>query len=130
MGYKYYNPNPLGLSVGDCTIRAISKVIERDWKSTYLCIIVQGYQMYDMPSANRVWGEFLRSQGFVRRTIPDSCPDCYTVREFCSDHPVGTFVLGTGEHVIAVVDGDYYDSWDSGREIPIYYFERQKNGSK
>ena len=23
--------------------------------------------MYDMPSANRVWGEFLRSQGFVRR---------------------------------------------------------------
>ena len=130
MGYKYYNPNPLGLSVGDCTIRAISKVIERDWKSTYLCLIVQGYQMYDMPSANRVWSEFLRSQGFVRHTIPDSCPDCYTVREFCSDHPVGTFVLGTGEHVIAVVDGDYYDSWDSGREIPIYYFERQKNGSK
>ena len=67
MGYKYYNPNPLGLSVGDCTIRAISKVIERDWKETYLCLIVQGYQMYDMPSANRVWGEFLRSQGFVRR---------------------------------------------------------------
>ena len=130
MGYKYYNPNPLGLSVGDCTIRAISKVIERDWKSTYLCLIVQGYQMYDMPSANRVWSEFLRSQGFVRHTIPDSCPDCYTVREFCYDHPVGTFVLGTGEHVIAVVDGDYYDSWNSGREIPIYYFERQKNGSK
>ena len=54
MGYKYYNPNPLGLSVGDCTIRAISKVIERDWKQTYLCLIVQGYKMYDMPSANRV----------------------------------------------------------------------------
>ena len=130
MGYKYYNPNPLGLSVGDCTIRAISKVIERDWKETYLCLIVQGYQMYDMPSANRVWGEFLRSQGFARRTIPDTCPECYTVREFCIDHPRGTYILGTGEHVIAVVDGDYYDSWDSGREIPIYYFERQKNGSK
>lgn len=126
MGYKYYNPNPLGLSVGDCTIRAISKVIERDWKQTYLLLITKGYQMYDMPSANRVWGEFLRSQGFVRHTIPDSCPDCYTVREFCFDHPAGTFVIGTGEHVIAVVDGDYYDSWDSGREIPIYYFERQE----
>lgn len=125
MGYKYYNPNPLGLSVGDCTIRAISKIIERDWKTTYLELLVQGYKMYDMPSANRVWGEFLRSQGFVRRTIPSTCPDCYTVREFCIDHPVGSYVLGTGEHVIAVVDGDYYDSWDSGREIPIYYFERQ-----
>ena len=86
--------------------------------------------MYDMPSANRVWGEYLRSLGFVRRTIPDNCPDCYTVRDFCRDNPIGEFILGTGEHVIAVVDGDYYDSWDSGREIPIYYFERQKNGSK
>jgi hypothetical protein len=130
MGYKYYNPNPLGLSVGDCTIRAISKIIERDWKETYLCLLVQGYQMYDMPSANRVWGEFLRSQGFVRRTIPDTYPDCYTVKDFCIDNPTGTYILGTGEHVIAVVDGDYYDSWDSGREIPVYYFERQKNGSK
>ena len=130
MSYIYYNPNPLGLSVGDCTIRAISKIIERDWKQTYLCLLVQGYQMYDMPSVNRVWGEYLRSLGFVRRTIPDSCPDCYTVRDFCNDNPIGKFILGTGEHVIAVVDGDYYDSWDSGREIPIYYFERQKNGSK
>ena len=125
MGYKYYNPNPLGLSVGDCTIRAISKVIERDWKSTYLCIIVQGYQMYDMPSANRVWGEFLRSQGFVRRTIPDSCPDCYTVIDFCNDNPQGKFLLATGTHVIAVIDGYYLDTWDSGNEVPIYYFERK-----
>ena len=54
MGYKYYNPNPLGLSVGDCTIRAISKIIERDWKQTYLRLVSQGYKMYDMPSANRV----------------------------------------------------------------------------
>lgn len=130
MGYKYYNPNPLGLSVGDCTIRAISKIIERDWKDTYLGLIVQGYNMYDMPSANRVWGEYLHAHGFVRRTIPNTCPDCYTVRDFCIDNPVGKYILGTGEHVIAVVDGDYYDSWDSGREIPIYYFERQKNGSK
>lgn len=129
MSYKYYNPNPLGLSVGDCTIRAISKIIERDWKTTYLELLVQGYKMYDMPSANRVWGELLRSYGFVRRTIPDTCPDCYTVREFCINHPIGKYILGTGEHVIAVVDGDYYDSWDSGNEIPVYYFERQKNGS-
>ena len=126
MSYIYYNPNPLGLSVGDCTIRAISKLIERDWKTTYLELLIQGYKMYDMPSANRVWGELLRSYGFVRRTIPDTCPDCYTVREFCYDHPIGKYVLGTGEHVIAVVDGDYYDSWDSGNEIPIYYFERQE----
>lgn len=62
MAYIYYNPNPLGLAVGDCTIRAISRLIERDWELTYLDLAIQGYMMKDMPSANRVWGEFLRNR--------------------------------------------------------------------
>lgn len=124
MAYIYYNPNPLGLAVGDCTIRAISRLIERDWELTYLDLAIQGYMMKDMPSANRVWGEFLRNRGFKRKILPNTCPDCYTVKDFCRDNPDGHYLLATGAHVIAVVDGDYYDSWDSGNEIPIYYFER------
>lgn len=124
MGYIYYNPNPLNLSVGDCTIRAISKLIDKDWETTYLELLVQGYMMKDMPSANRVWSEFLLTQGFKKYLVPDTCPDCYTVKDFCYDNPIGSFLLATGEHVIAVIDGNYYDSWDSGNEIPIYYFKR------
>ena len=124
MSYIYYNPNPLQLSVGDCTIRAISKVTGLSWKETYLHLLLQGYSMSDMPSANRVWGEFLKSIGFIRRLLPDSCPDCYTVKDFCYDHPTGVYILGTGQHVVAIIDGNYYDSWDSGNEIPIYFFER------
>ena len=123
--YIYYNPNPQKLSVGDCTIRAISRVLNLSWKRTYLYLISQGFLMNDMPSANRVWGQFLKSRGFIKFQIPDTCPDCYTIRDFCYDHPKGTYVVGTGEHVVAVVNGNYYDSWDSGNEIPIYYFERR-----
>lgn len=125
MSYVSYNPNPKKLSVGDCTIRAISCALNLSWKQTYLSLSIQGYIMYDMPSANRVWGEFLKSKGFQKFQIPDSCPDCYTIRDFCYDHPHGTYVVGTGEHVVCVIDGDYYDSWDSGNEIPIYYFHRR-----
>lgn len=124
MKYIFYNPNPLGLSVGDCTVRAISKVTGLSWQETYLYLLIQGYMMSDMPSANRVWGELLKSFGFKRQLLPDTCPDCYTVRDFCRDNPIGTYLLGTGEHVVAVIDGNYYDSWDSGNEIPIYFFER------
>jgi hypothetical protein len=28
--------------------------------------------------------------------------------------------------VVAVVDGDYYDTWDCGDEVPVYYFEREE----
>lgn len=124
MSYIYYNPNPLNLSVGDCTIRAISKVTGLSWQETYLCLLIQGYSMSDMPSANRVWGEFLKSIGFIKKLLPDTCPDCYTVKDFCQDNPTGVYILGTGEHVVAIIDGNYYDSWDSGNEIPFYFFER------
>lgn len=123
--YIYYNPNPKGLSVGDCTIRAISCALSLSWKRTYLYLVSQGLQMCDMPSANRVWGQFLKNNGFVKHQIPDTCPECYTIKDFCYDNPEGTFVVGTGEHVVCVIDGDYYDSWNSGNEIPIYFFHRR-----
>lgn len=123
--YIYYNPNPLKLSVGDCTIRAISKVTYQTWEDTYLDLIHQGLTMYDMPSSNRVWSEYLKIRGFHKQFIPNTCPDCYTIKDFCKDFPYGEYVVGTGEHVVAVIDGNYYDSWDSGNEIPIYYFERR-----
>ena len=36
MPYKYYNPNPMARSVGDCTVRAISKATGQDWEETYI----------------------------------------------------------------------------------------------
>ena len=40
--------------------------------------------------------------------------------------PKGTYVLGTGNHVVAVVNGDYYDMWDSGDEIPAYVWYKKE----
>ena len=124
MSYVYYNPNPLKLSVGDCTIRAISCALNISWIKTYILLTAQGLKMYDMPSANRVWGQLLKEKGFKKYQIPDTCPDCYTINDFCYDNPYGIFVVGTGEHVVCIKNGYYFDSWDSGMEIPIYYFKR------
>lgn len=82
--------------------------------------------MYDMPSSNEVWSAYLKSEGYMKRIIPNTCPSCYTVRDFCRDHPEGRYLLATGTHVVAAIDGDYYDTWDSGNEIPIYYFVKEK----
>ena len=122
--FKYYNPNPLNKRVGDCVIRAVSKVLDWEWNDTYTALCLQGYVMSDLPSSNQIWGAFLRKQGFIRQVIPNECPDCYTVEDFCKDHPTGIYVLGTGSHAVAVVDGFYYDAWESGREQPIYYYEK------
>lgn len=124
MTYEYYNKNPNFKSVGDCTIRAISKILNQSWDKTYIELCIQGYLMKDMPDSNAVWDSYLRGCGFIREVIPNTCPDCYTVNDFCYDNPTGKYILATGSHVVAVVDGDYYDSWDSGNEVPIFFYQR------
>ena len=120
-----FNPNPSGSNVGDCVIRALSLATGSDWDSTYLELANLGFEMRDMPSANHVWGEFLRRHGFKRYAIPDTCPSCYTVKDFCADHPQGLYVLGTGSHVVTALNGSYYDSWDSGNEPLAFVWRRE-----
>lgn len=120
-----YNPNPTGRKVGDCAVRAIAKALSIDWETAYDLIASNGFAMGDMPSSDSVWGSVLRQNGFYRKSIPNYCPDCYTVKEFCRDNPKGTFVLGFGGHVATVIDGNLYDSWNSLNEIPVYVWYRK-----
>lgn len=120
-----YNSNPDGAIVGDCVVRAIAKLMDIDWEYAYAGVVSQGYSMRDMPSSNSVWGAYLKKNGYKRHTLPDTCPDCYTVKDFCRDYPTGKYLLATGTHVVTVVDGDYYDTWDSGNETPLYYYEKE-----
>ena len=119
--------NPVGRKVGDCTVRAISKALDMGWEAAYIALIINGLQMGDMPSSDAVSGALLRQHGFYRKAVPDTCPMCYTVKDFCEDYPVGTFVLYCGGHVVTAVDGDYYDSWDSGSENVQYVWYRKEN---
>lgn len=122
--FVQFNPNPNGIYADDCLVRAIALVTGRSWDYVYIELGLQGFIMKNMPSVNKVWGNYLRSIGFVEYPFFNVCPDCYTVRDFCYDHPFGTFILATGSHVIAVIDGDYYDAWDSGDEMPLSVWRR------
>lgn len=125
MSFVKYNANPTKNRTVDCVIRAICKIEKRTWRDVYFDIAALAGIMYDMPDTNEVWGEYLQRIGYIRGFLPNTCPMCYTVRDFCRDHPDGEFILATGRHVIAVIDGDYYDTWDSGDEVPIYYFRKE-----
>jgi hypothetical protein len=109
----------------DCVIRAVSKVLNIPWEEAYLQLSMKGLELYDWGNSNAVWGALLRDKGFERELIPNTCPDCFTINDFCRENPKGTFVLGTGTHAVAVVDGDYYDTWASGDQVPIYAYRKE-----
>lgn len=125
--YRYYNPNPSGRNVQDCSVRAVSMALGTDWETAYTLITANGFLMGDMPSSNSVWGSVLRSHGFYREAIPNTCPECYTAEEFAQEHPNGIYVLGFGSHVATVKDGTIFDSWDSSNEIPQYYWYKKED---
>lgn len=126
MPYKYYNPNPRhNNSVGDCTIRAVSKALNIPWETAYIDLVMQGYEIGDMPSSNAVLNSYLRSKCFRRNVVSNLCPDCYTFGDFSKEHPKGTYIVCTGTHVACIKDEILYDSWDSSDEVVIFYYERE-----
>lgn len=123
--FVFFNPNPVGARTGDCVIRAICAAEGKSWDDVYSELALEGYIMKDMPSSNAVWGSYLSHNGYRRYIIPDNCPTCYTVRDFAAQYNKGVYIIGTGTHAVAVIDGCIKDSWDSGGESPVYFYAKE-----
>lgn len=118
--WKTYNPNPKKKTVGDCTVRAISKVLNQGWIETYIGLSAQGLIECDMPSSNAVWGKYLKRHGFYKSMV-----DGETVESF-SHKNTGRCVLALSGHVVALIGSDYYDLYDSGNEIVLYVWRYEE----
>ena len=116
------NPNPLGKVTGDCVVRALAIATDRSWRETYRDLCRMGEIHADLPNSNAVWGPYLRDKGAEQFLLPESCPECITVRAFAERYPKGTYVIGTGTHAVAVIDGDWYDAFDSAEAVPTTFW--------
>ncbi len=120
--YIRYNQNPCDRRTIDCTVRALSTLLDEDWNTVYIELCMLGYKLCDMPSSKAVVNNFLISEGFRRHITPDG-EEGYTVEEFAEEHPKGRYLLATDSHVVPVINGNYIDTWDSGREVPLFYWK-------
>jgi hypothetical protein len=116
------NLNPKKQNVGDCVIRAIAMATNKSWYEVYDDLCAVGRKEADMPSSNTVWGLYLYQLGFEPFLLPNACPKCMTIRDFTKRFPQGTYIIGTGTHAVAIIEGDFYDSYDSGSNIVSYFW--------
>lgn len=120
-----YNANPSGRDTIDCVVRALSLFLGWSWEATYDAVTEYARSKHDVMILNWIWAGMLRSMGYWPNVIPNTCPDCYSVSEFCRDNPYGTYLLATESHVVTVINGKYYDTWDSGQEVPLFYWRKE-----
>ena len=117
-----FNSNPKLLTIDDCTVRALSVATRRPWRVCYTMLANEGRELGLMMDDKAVFGKVLKDAGFHKVLVPEDCPVCFTIKDFCRQYPKGIYIVATNNHVVAVIDGDYYDTFDSGDETPIYYW--------
>lgn len=87
--------------------------------------MIEGFLDKNYPNYNTIWWSYLSDRGWRRHIIPNTCPLCYTLKHFVQEHPKGTYLVGDGSHVVAVIDGNYIDTYDSGNMSVLYYFRKE-----
>lgn len=125
--YCYYQPNKKDIKdeYGDCTIRALSAALSLTWLETFDLVvpIERKYQVANIFGAPlKTRKEMLEELGFTYH--PVSRKKKPTVKEFSEKHKRGIYILNIRGHEVACINGNYYDTWDSGKKALYGYFEK------
>ena len=129
--FVYFQPNKKDLKdrYADCTIRALCKALDVSWLEAFdltipICRREQVSNLFDAPASVR--HAFLAELGFGYTPISNKRGSTRpTISEFAKDHPTGRHIVVVAHHVVAVVDGMYYDTWDSGRRTLYGFYTKQ-----
>ena len=108
----------------DCTVRALMKLLEITWVEAYDELCKQGRKQMRMPNEMPCVAAVVESYGYKKQSIPvvkgSKRP---TVAAFAAHYKQGRYLLNVANHVVACVDGHYYDSWDCGEKCVYNYWE-------
>lgn len=128
--WVYYQPNDKDLKdkVGDCQVRALSKALGLTWLEAFdltipICREMQTYTIFDGDRTKTM--RAMQTLGFEYTGVSNKRGTKRpTVKEFAKNHSIGTYILKVANHVVAVVDGKYYDTWDSGSCSLYGYYKK------
>lgn len=107
--YIYYNANPYGRRVNDCTIRAISLATEKSWDDTYK----------ELSAFARLQGIMLDDVSYIDSYLEYNFDKIYesknrnlTVGDFANKWYEGTFLITMRNHITCCINGIIYDTFD------------------
>lgn len=125
--YKYYQPNEKDLKdqQGDCAIRALTKFLGCTWLEAFDKLAVYARQTQTLINSLDNIKLFMAQAGYEYTSI---YKERKTVLDFAKAHKTGTFILyvrvGYSTHLVAVMDGVYYDTWDCGDRLIYGYWKK------
>ena len=110
MNFCYYNANPLGRRVNDCTVRAISLALGKTWDEAYDFLSHYAKSQAIMMDEVEYIDEFLETN--FTKLCGCKGQVKVTVGQFANTHPVGTFLITMNGHITCCKDGCIYDTFN------------------
>lgn len=117
--FIYYSPN--GKSQDDCAVRALSKIEGITWREAFLLLSETGAEEESLIQYEHVVSKTLEKLGYNEYKVEKGKPVQLNLITKKIDKGIA-FVKG---HVVAIVEGNYYDSWDSGLENVQKYYKKE-----
>ena len=112
-----YNPNHKKKNIGDCSLRAYCAAFGWTWEEAFEKSSEIAKNEALMMDTHKTCEKVMESEGYViDEEFKKSKRKDLTVNEFALTHPYGTYFLNTHGHLLCVKDGEYWDSWDSGKK--------------
>lgn len=114
-----YNPNPEGRNISDCTLRSYCAAFDITWDEAFDIaskVAKENSSMIQYVADKVLTEEFhcIVDEKYNKKSVKSK--DRITVAEFALSHPYGTYILHVRQHQVTVIDGKYWDSWDSGKK--------------
>lgn len=125
--YKYYQPNKKDLKddYGDCVIRSLTKALDMEWLDIFDEMQPMSREMQVPFNCRPCYEKYIESKGLKYYGISNKKGSKRpTVESFAKEHKEGTYILRVAHHLVTVVNGYYYDTWDCGKKSLYGYWER------
>lgn len=113
--FQYYNANPLGRRVNDCTVRAISLATGDSWDETYIKLSEAARKICVMPDNVKYIDGYLKRNFEEIFYCPNSCQA--TVGDFAAERLSGRYLITMNGHITCCIDGCIYDTFDPSDRI-------------
>ena len=125
-----FNPNPKDRNIGDCTLRSYCAAFGISWDKAFDIaskIAKENASMIQYMADKILTEEFncVVDEKYNKKSVKGK--DRITVNEFAMTHPYGIYILHVPKHQVTVINGEYWDSWDSGdKKIDTVYIVPKK----
>lgn len=126
--FVYYQPNKMDLkdNYGDCVVRSLCKAMNKEWIDVFKELCSYAEKLQCMPNSKPCYEMYAKNNGFVYTGISNKKGTKRpTVDSFSKEHKQGTYILIVANHNVTCVDGQYFDTWDSGEKSLYGYWKKE-----